>query len=49
MTIRLSAFSRFVLLFGLAAWLTIAAFNNLTDPQTNMRISLNVTSCFGLS
>jgi predicted small integral membrane protein len=35
MTIRLSAFSRFVLLFGLAAWLTIAAFNNLTDSQTN--------------
>uniref|UniRef100_E6QPS0 DUF2165 domain-containing protein n=1 Tax=mine drainage metagenome TaxID=410659 RepID=E6QPS0_9ZZZZ len=35
MTIRLCAFSRFVLLFGLAAWLTIAAINNLTDPQTN--------------
>ena len=35
MTIRLCAFSRFVLLFGLAVWLTIAAINNLTDPQTN--------------
>ena len=35
MIVRLSAFSRFVLLFGLAAWLTIAATNNLTDPLTN--------------
>ena len=35
MNIRFYAFSRFVLLFGLAAWLTIAAINNLTDPQTN--------------
>jgi len=35
MNIRLYAFSRFALLFGLATWLTIAAINNLTDPQTN--------------
>lgn len=35
MSIRIQAFSRFVLLFGLATWLSIAVFNNLTDPQTN--------------
>jgi predicted small integral membrane protein len=35
MSIRLRAFSRLVLVMGLAIWLTIAVFNNLTDPQTN--------------
>lgn len=35
MSIRISALSRLVLLTGLAAWLSIAVFNNLTDPGTN--------------
>ena len=42
MSIRLYAFSRLALLFGLATWLTIAVFNNLTDPQTN-RLLLGMT------
>ena len=35
MNIRLIAFSRLVIILGLAAWLSIAIFNNLTDPGTN--------------
>jgi predicted small integral membrane protein len=35
MSVRISALSRLVLLTGLAAWLSIAVFNNLTDPGTN--------------
>ena len=35
MSIRFRAFSRLVLVMGLAIWLTIAVFNNLADPQTN--------------
>jgi len=34
-SIRLIAFSRLVILLGLAAWLSIAVINNLTDPGTN--------------
>lgn len=47
MNIRLCAFSRFALLFGLAAWLTIAAINNLTDPLTN-RLFLGQTISMGM-
>lgn len=47
MSIRLSAFSRLVLLLGLATWLSIAAFNNLTDPQTN-RLLLGQTLSMNL-
>lgn len=32
------SFSCFVLIAGLALWLTIAAFNNLTDPHTNRQL-----------
>lgn len=35
MSIRLIAFSRLVILLGLAVWLSIAVLNNLTDPGTN--------------
>lgn len=35
MSIRIAAFSRTVLLAGLATWLTIAVFNNITDSGTN--------------
>lgn len=35
MSIRIQAFSRFILLSGLATWLSIAVFNNLTDSETN--------------
>lgn len=35
MSIRTIAFSRLVLLCGLALWMSIAALNNLTDPETN--------------
>lgn len=35
MSIRLIAFSRLVVVMGLAVWLSIAVINNLTDPGTN--------------
>ena len=35
MSTRIIAFSRLVVILGLAAWLTIAVINNLTDPETN--------------
>lgn len=38
MSIRIAALSRLVLLAGLAAWLSIAVFNNLTDPGTNRQL-----------
>lgn len=42
MSIRLIAFSRLVILLGLAVWLSIAIINNLTDPGTN-RLLLGYT------
>lgn len=42
MSIRLIAFSRLVIVLGLAVWLSIAVINNLTDPGTN-RILLGHT------
>ncbi|EMV8752352.1 DUF2165 family protein [Escherichia coli] len=47
MSIRLVAFSRLVVLLGLAAWLSIAVVNNLTDPGTN-RMLLGHTLSMGL-
>ena len=47
MSIRLIAFSRLVIVFGLAVWLTIAVINNLTDPGTN-RTLLSHTLSMGL-
>lgn len=35
MSIRLVAFSRLLVLLGLAMWLSIAVLNNLTDASTN--------------
>lgn len=35
MSVRIIAFSRLVILLGLAIWLSIAVVNNLTDPGTN--------------
>ncbi len=35
MSIRLIAFSRLLVLGGLAMWLSIAVINNVTDPGTN--------------
>ncbi|NIE57335.1 MULTISPECIES: DUF2165 family protein [unclassified Burkholderia] len=35
MSIRIAALSRTLLLAGLATWLTIAVFNNITDSGTN--------------
>lgn len=35
MSLSAFAFSRFVVLAGLAAWLSVAALNNLVDPGTN--------------
>ncbi|VFR57278.1 hypothetical protein BRI6_1350 [plant metagenome] len=47
MSISLIAFSRLVILAGLALWLTIAVINNLTDPGTN-RTLLGHTLSMGL-
>ncbi|WP_256081344.1 DUF2165 family protein [Massilia sp. YIM B04103] len=38
MSIRIAALSRLILLSGLAAWLSIAVFNNMTDPGTNHQL-----------
>lgn len=38
MSLHLIAFSRLVILFGLAAWLSIAIINNITDPVTNSHL-----------
>lgn len=35
MSIRIAALSRLLLLVGLAAWMSIGVFNNITDPGTN--------------
>lgn len=35
MNVRIVAFSRLVVMLGLALWLSVAVLNNLTDPGTN--------------
>lgn len=47
MSIRLIAFSRLVVVMGLAMWLTIAVFNNVTDSGTNRQL-LGQTLSMGL-
>lgn len=47
MSIRLIAFSRLVVVMGLAMWLTIAVFNNVTDSGTNRQL-LGHTLSMGL-